>query len=77
MSVTSANRFLCAASQDQRLRDQFDGVASPQDFVTVSQKLGYCFTTVELKTVVSEQSHGVLARRSTGVWKWLRNVQWM
>jgi hypothetical protein len=39
--------------------------------------LGYDFTPTELKQVVAEQSHGILIRRKTGVWKWLRDVAWM
>jgi predicted ribosomally synthesized peptide with nif11-like leader len=77
MSVKSASRFLCAASQDQRLRDKFVNVQSPDDFVQISHRLGYSFTAVELKAVVSEYSNGVILRRHTGVWKWLRDVRWM
>jgi predicted ribosomally synthesized peptide with nif11-like leader len=77
MSVESATRFLRAASQDQSIREKFESVQSPQDFLVVSDQLGYCFTTQELQTIVFEQSQGVLVRRSTGVWKWLRNVNWL
>jgi predicted ribosomally synthesized peptide with nif11-like leader len=77
MSVKSASRFLCSASQDQRLRDKFVSVNSPEEFVAISHQLGYCFTPAELKTVVSEYSNGVILRRTTGVWKWLREVHWM
>jgi predicted ribosomally synthesized peptide with nif11-like leader len=77
MSVKSASRFLCTASQDQRLRDKFNAVRSPEEFAEISNRLGYSFTPTELKTVVSEYSHGVLLRRNTGVWKWLRDVRWM
>jgi hypothetical protein len=77
MSAKSAARFLCAASHDQTIRDRFLGVATPDEFVSLSDRLGYCFTTAELKTIVSEQSQGVVRRRPTGVWKWLRDVQWM
>jgi predicted ribosomally synthesized peptide with nif11-like leader len=77
MSVKSAARFLCAASHDQAIRDRFLGVANPDEFVSLSDQLGYCFTTTELKTIVSEQSQDVIRRRPTGVWKWLREVSWM
>jgi predicted ribosomally synthesized peptide with nif11-like leader len=77
MSVKSASRFLCTASQDQRLRDKFMAARSPEEFAEISNRLGYSFTPTELKTVVSEYSHGVLLRRNTGVWKWLRDVRWM
>ncbi|MBE9029871.1 Nif11-like leader peptide family natural product precursor [filamentous cyanobacterium LEGE 11480] len=77
MSAKSAERFLCAVSQDQWLRDRFNEIESPDEFVRLSHQLGYCFTAAELKTIISEQSQGVILRRHTGVWKWLRDVQWM
>lgn len=77
MSAKSAARFLCAATHNQSLRERFLSVSSPEEFVNLSQQLGYCFTATELKTIVSERSHGVILRRPTGVWKWLRDVNWM
>jgi hypothetical protein len=77
MSIKSAARFLCAASHDQTLRDRFLDVGSVDEFINQSHQLGYCFTSTELKSVVSNESKGVLLRRSTGVWKWLREVRWM
>jgi predicted ribosomally synthesized peptide with nif11-like leader len=77
MSVKSAARFLCAASHDQTLRDKFTGIISADEFVNRSQQLGYCFTSAELKSVVSTESQNVILRRNTGVWKWLRQVHWM
>jgi predicted ribosomally synthesized peptide with nif11-like leader len=77
MSVESATRFLKAAAQDESIRERFEAVRSPEDFLKISDQLGYCFTTAELKEIVAEQSKGIVVRRSTGVWKWLRNVNWL
>jgi predicted ribosomally synthesized peptide with nif11-like leader len=77
MSTQSAARFLSAASHNQEIRNRFSQVQSGDEFVKLSQRLGYCFTNAELKAIVSEQSHGILQRRPTGVWKWLRGVNWM
>jgi predicted ribosomally synthesized peptide with nif11-like leader len=77
MSIESASRFLSAAAADEDLRIRFERVASPQDFLSVSQQLGYSFTTDELMTLAKERSQGILIRRSTGVWKWLRAVNWV
>jgi predicted ribosomally synthesized peptide with nif11-like leader len=77
MSVESATRFLRAVAQDESIRERFDDVRSPEDFLRISDQLGYCFTTAELEEIVAEQSKGVAVRRSTGVWKWLRNVNWL
>lgn len=76
MSLESATRFLKAVAQDQPMRERFVAVHSPEEFLDVSAQLGYCFTTAELYKIVSEASRGVVVRRSTGVWKWLRSVQW-
>lgn len=77
MSMQNATRFLEAISQDETLREQFVRVSNSDEFLDVCKKLGYSFTTEELKNLVSEQSQGVLVRRSTGVWKWLRSVNWL
>ncbi len=77
MSTQSANRFLEAISQDEALREKFAAVSNPEEFLAVCNRLGYNFTTDELKTLVKEQSQGVLVRRNTGVWKWLRSVNWL
>jgi predicted ribosomally synthesized peptide with nif11-like leader len=77
MSIKSAARFLSAASQDQVLRDRFNTVSSPEDFLSVTQEMGYSFTTDELKRLVVRQSRSVKIRRETGVWRWLRNVSWV
>jgi predicted ribosomally synthesized peptide with nif11-like leader len=77
MSIKSAARFLSAASQDQVLRDRFNAVSSPEDFLSVTQEMGYSFTTDELKRLVVRKSRSVKVRRDTGVWRWLRNVTWV
>jgi predicted ribosomally synthesized peptide with nif11-like leader len=77
MSVESANRFLHAISQDQSLRDKFAAVQSSGEFLQTSQHLGYDFTLSELRAVVSAESEGVVIRRNTGIWKWLREVKWI
>ncbi|OUC16304.1 MAG: Nif11-like leader peptide family natural product precursor [Alkalinema sp. CACIAM 70d] len=77
MSVKSATRFLSAVAQDQGMRDRFVAVQSPDEFIQISHQLGYSFTTSELKKVVSRRSRGVVIRRQTGIWPWLRTVNWI
>jgi predicted ribosomally synthesized peptide with nif11-like leader len=77
MSIKSAARFLSAASQDQVMRDRFSTVASPEDFLSVSQEMGYSFTTAELQKLVARASRSVQVRRNTGIWRWLREVTWV
>jgi len=77
MSIESANRFLEAVSYDETLRDKFDDVTSPEEFLSLIEQLGYSFTTDELMTIAKEQSQGILVRRHTGVWKWLRGIRWV
>lgn len=77
MSIQNATRFLEAISQDETLRERFARVSTSEEFLDVCRQLGYSFTTEELKNLVKEQSQGVLVRRSTGVWKWLRSVNWL
>jgi hypothetical protein len=76
MSVRSAARFLSAAAQDGQVRDRFAGVDSPEAFLQVSQCMGYTFTTAELLRLVRVKSLKNETRRLTGVWKWLRGVNW-
>ncbi len=77
MSIESANRFLEAVSQDESLRDKFQSVASPTDFLRISEQMGYSFTTDELMELVKSRSEGIVVRRNTGVWKWLRHINWV
>jgi predicted ribosomally synthesized peptide with nif11-like leader len=77
MSVKSAIRFLQAATQDEAFRGKFGTVSSPDEFLQVSHRLGYSFTTEELRKVVTHKSRSVVTRRTTGVWPWLRDVNWL
>lgn len=77
MSLESANQFLEAVASDEALRDKFEAVSGPEEFVKVTQQLGYNFTTQELLAIAKEQSQGVIVRRHTGVWRWLRTVNWV
>lgn len=77
MSIESANRFLEAVAYDETLREKFEGITSPEEFLRITEQLGYSFTTDELMSIAREQSQGVLVRRTTGVWKWLRGINWV
>ena len=77
MSKESADKFLQAATYKSEIRDKFKNVTNPQEFIQVSQELGYSFTTEELKAVAKEKSKGVTMRRNTGVWGWLRTINWI
>lgn len=79
MSLESANRFLEAVSYDETLREKFNAVKTPDDFHRIAEQLGYSFTTEELMTLAKQEGEkkGILARRSTGVWKWLRGINWV
>ncbi len=77
MSIKSAVRFLSAASRDQEMRDRFQSVQSPEDFLCISQEMGYSFTTAELKKIITLKSRNIQVRRTTGVWRWLRQVNWV
>lgn len=76
MSTESVNKFLSDVAYRESLRSHFDQVQNGQDFIQVCQELGYDFTIDELKMVVKENSEGVLVRRKTGAWTWLRQVPW-
>ncbi|MBD2019985.1 Nif11-like leader peptide family natural product precursor [Leptolyngbya sp. FACHB-36] len=77
MSKESATRFLQAVSSDETLREKFDRVQDSDEFIRIAEQLGYSFTTQELMTLAKEQSQGIAVRRSTGVWKWLRGINWV
>ncbi|MGP1382750.1 MAG: Nif11-like leader peptide family natural product precursor [Thainema sp.] len=76
MTQESAYKFLSDASHDEHLRDKFQHVANGQEFIQTCQSLGYDFTIEELQEVIQENSEGVEVRRKTGVWTWLRQVNW-
>ncbi|MFM7449284.1 MAG: Nif11-like leader peptide family natural product precursor [Leptolyngbyaceae cyanobacterium] len=77
MSKESVTQFLEVAAQDESVRNLFCSVTCPEEFLQVSQQLGYRFTLDEFKAIAHEQSQGVQVRRSTGVWKWLRQIHWV
>ena len=77
MSIESASRFLEAVAYDETLRDKFAAIEGPEDFIRVTEQLGYSFTTEELMSLARERSQGVTVRRHTGVWKWLRTINWI
>ena len=76
MTQESAYKFLSDASNNEHLRDKFQHVSNGQEFIQICQSLGYDFTTDELQEVIQENSEGVEVRRKTGVWTWLRQVNW-
>ena len=76
MSTESANRFLADVAYRESLRSHFEPVQNGQEFIQICQELGYDFTIDEFKVVVKENSEGVLIRRKTGIWTWLRQVPW-
>ncbi|MFB2833164.1 Nif11-like leader peptide family natural product precursor [Floridanema evergladense] len=77
MSKESAQKFLQDAANDLTLREKMKEAGSPEDFIKIAEKLNYSFTTQELKDVISENSENVTMRRHTGVWPWLREVNWI
>ena len=79
MSKESVDKFLTAIVSDtnNEIRGKFADVTNPQEFITKCQELGYIFTTDELKAVLEDKSEGVEVRRNTGVWKWLRQYNWL
>ena len=77
MSKQSATQFLSVVARNTEVQENFNSVNNPQEFVQVAEELGYNFTTEELKDVVKEHSEGVTLRRKTGVWNWLRRVNWI
>lgn len=77
MSKESATRFLQAISADENLREKFESVQDSEEFIRIAEQLGYSFTTQELMTLAKEQSQGIAVRRHTGVWRWLRGVNWV
>lgn len=77
MSRISVTQFLQAVAQNTGLRDQFKAAANPQEFIKIVEGLGYTFTTEDLKAVVKEYSKECIQRRQTGIWPWLRSVNWI
>lgn len=76
MSREESERFLASAAHSSKLRSQFESVQTPEEFIQKVHELNYDFSTEELVALVAELSAGVLQRRKTGVWDWLRTVPW-
>jgi predicted ribosomally synthesized peptide with nif11-like leader len=79
MSLESAQRFLEAVAYDDNLREKFNAVQNPDEFLRLTEQLGYSFTGEELMSIAKEQgeSKGITTRRTTGVWRWLRQINWI
>ncbi|MFO8039774.1 MAG: Nif11-like leader peptide family natural product precursor [Sodalinema sp.] len=77
MSVKNAEQFLKDALHNPELRAAFEDAKTPQDFFQISESLGYDFSSQDLETVISQHSQGVQIRRRTGIWHWLRTVNWI
>jgi predicted ribosomally synthesized peptide with nif11-like leader len=76
MSIENANRFLNAVAQDEPIRAHFAAISCQEDFLLTAQDLGYFFTAPELAEAIAAHSQGILYRRTTGVWRWLRSFNW-
>lgn len=77
MTKESAYQFLEDATNDFSLREKMTAASNPEEFIKITETLGYSFTHQELKDVISENSENVTMRRPTGVWPWLRHVNWI
>ncbi|MBP0005715.1 MAG: Nif11-like leader peptide family natural product precursor [Cyanobacteria bacterium SBC] len=77
MSKESAEKFLSDVLYHSELREQFNDVQNPEEFLNVARQLGYDFSTAELEAVAHAHSLGVHTRRQTGIWPWLRSVNWI
>lgn len=77
MSQEEVMRFLKDVNQDHDLRTSLEEAADPQAFIQMVHQLGYQFEAGELEEVAHEQSQGIITRRPTGVWHWLRTVNWI
>jgi predicted ribosomally synthesized peptide with nif11-like leader len=77
MSIESATQFLKDVNWSWDLREKFQEVATPEEFIDVATQLGYNFTTEELEQIAHEYSEGAKVRRGYGVWAWLRTVNWI
>lgn len=77
MSYENALQFLLDISHNEELKIHFIQVTNPNEFIAKCQELGYDFNHEELKTVIKDHSKGVHTRRETGVWTWLRHINWI
>ena len=77
MTKKNAGQFLADAAQNRTLRETLEGATNAEDFLNIAHQLGYTFTSEELGDVIHFYSEGIQVRRSTGVWPWLRSVNWV
>ena len=77
MTKENAQLFLEAATNDLILRDKLTVANNADEFLRIAEGLGYKFTTQDLKEIVAENSEAATVRRKTGVWPWLRHVNWI
>lgn len=77
MSKKNASQFLSDAAQNRTLRETLETANNAEEFLNISQQLGYTFTKEELSNVIHDSSEGIKVRRITGVWPWLRHVNWI
>jgi len=77
MAKESAYKFLEDATSDFSLREKMTAAINPEEFIKMTETLGYNFTNQELRDVISENSENVTMRRQTGIWPWLRHVNWI
>lgn len=77
MTKESAYQFLEDATSDFSLREKMTAAHNPEEFIKMAETLGYNFTHQELRDVISEYSENITMRRQTGIWPWLRHVNWI
>jgi len=77
MSKKNVTQFLADAAQNRDLREKLQTANSSEEFLNIAQQLGYNFTTEELQNVIHHYSQGIEVRRNTGIWPWLRSVNWV
>lgn len=76
MSKERATKLLEAAITNESLREKLKLAANSEEFIKIASELGYDFTTKTLQVVIEKNSDGVMFRRKTGIWPWLRSVNW-
>lgn len=77
MSKQNATKFFQAAVTDTALREKFKRCGNLEEFLQAASELGYTFTQAQLMAVVKQHSEGINFRRKTGVWLWLRSINWI
>jgi predicted ribosomally synthesized peptide with nif11-like leader len=77
MSQANAEQFLSDILHHPDLRPQFEAADNPEEFLQIAQKLGYDFSTADLEAVAHAHSQNVNQRRQTGIWPWLRQMNWI